>query len=244
MRVFVIMVKESEKQILQRMFVIIILAFPTTWVVVHYGNTSGAFLPHDLSGYHPPSSSGNVFYIQQFGYVDDDSLAYIKEFLSSDTKLPVKILPVQPIPADHGNRDDQVDIDKLLKTLKKADFIPKDAFRVIGITSEDLYYQDMNWVFGVGEMGKWDCVISLFRLFPKDEEGRTFRKPEDRLLELYHSRIRKILRHEIGHTYCLPHCDDDRCAMVYDDNVYDFDLSGEYFCNNCAILMALNNKNF
>jgi len=236
------MIEESNKQTLRRLLVFTILALPAVWLVLRYGNNAGAFLPHDLSGYNPPPDSGNVFYIQPIGYVDDDSLSYIRNFLSTDTKLPVVILAMQPVPEDHGNRKDQVDIDKLLKALKKADYIPKDPFRVLGITSEDLYYRNMNWVFGVGEMGRRDCVISLYKLFPMDSEGRTFRKPEGELLDLYHARIRKILRHEIGHTYCLPHCDNHRCAMVYDDNVNDFDNSGEYFCDNCASLMALNNQ--
>lgn len=100
------------------------------------------------------------------------------------------------------------------------------AEKLVGITSEDLYADNLNFVFGQAEINGKACVVSLRRL---DPEFYGFKKDYRLLLE----RAVKEAIHELGHCYGLRHCEDKTCVMVFSNNIYEVDRKTRNFCNKC-----------
>jgi archaemetzincin len=69
-------------------------------------------------------------------------------------------------------------------------------------------------------------VIALIRLYPKFYGLR-----EDRGKFL--QRVVKEAVHELGHTYGLGHCKDQRCVMAFSNSLADTDTKGQAFCQKC-----------
>jgi predicted Zn-dependent protease len=89
-------------------------------------------------------------------------------------------------------------------------------------TSLDIYYSDLDFVFGFTDMFREVSVVSLARLI---EEG----VPVEKVVE----RTVKTAIHEIGHLKGLRHCNNRRCVMTLSFNVRDTDNKDKIFCNRC-----------
>ena len=96
---------------------------------------------------------------------------------------------------------------------------PADALFAGGITPYDLYSGDLNFVFGIALPFK-GFVVSYARLLSEDRE-------------LFLSRVRKEVTHEMGHVFGLPHCPNPKCVMHFSNSLIDTDLKGEDFCPSC-----------
>ena len=100
------------------------------------------------------------------------------------------------------------------------------AWRVLGVTSVDLYIPILTFVFGEAQMGGPCAVVSLHRLrqefygLPKDES-------------ILRQRLLKETVHEVGHTVNLTHCTDYRCAMAPSHAVEWIDLKESWLCGAC-----------
>ncbi len=108
--------------------------------------------------------------------------------------------------------------------------IPPGADRVVGITECDIFIPMLKFVFGQAQLGGQIAVISLARLrqefhgLPSDAE----------LLDL---RMKKVLVHELGHTFGLTHCTDKTCVMVLSTNLEQLDAKLDAFCRSCIGLI-------
>ncbi|MCK5347901.1 MAG: hypothetical protein KAJ25_00840, partial [Desulfobacula sp.] len=51
-------------------------------------------------------------------------------------------------------------------------------------------------------------------------------------------RIVKEAIHELGHTFDLRHCEDEKCIMHYCRRVEDVDRKSSRFCRYCNIFLA------
>jgi len=100
----------------------------------------------------------------------------------------------------------------------------------LGITKEDIYFADLNFVFGIASPTALSCVVSLFRLDPE-----FYGFPQDD--ELYCSRVQKEVIHEIGHVFGLLHCEKTSCVMSFSNSIYDVDRKTKFFCESCARLI-------
>lgn len=100
------------------------------------------------------------------------------------------------------------------------------ASKVIGITMEDLYTYNLNFIFGQAEIKGKACLISLNRLNP---EFYGLKEDYQLLLE----RAVKEAVHELGHCYGLRHCSDKTCVMVFSNNIYEVDRKTRNFCRKC-----------
>jgi archaemetzincin len=100
----------------------------------------------------------------------------------------------------------------------------------LGITKEDIYFGDLNFVFGIASPTALSCVVSLCRLDPE-----FYGLPQDD--ELYCSRVQKEVIHEIGHVLGLLHCEKPSCVMSFSNSIYDVDRKTKFFCENCSKLI-------
>ncbi len=100
----------------------------------------------------------------------------------------------------------------------------------LGIIKEDIYFGDMNFVFGIASPTASCCVVSFYRL---DPEFYGFPQDED----LYFSRVQKEIIHEIGHVLGLLHCEKTSCVMSFSNSIYDVDRKTKFFCENCSRLI-------
>ncbi len=153
--------------------------------------------------------------ILPFGDVDEKHLQKLSQRLSS-LFSKIETLPGIQIPQNAFNEIREQYKAKYF--IKAAREFPGD--RVLGITEVDLYSEPLNFIFGQAEIKGRVCVISLHRL-----KGSS---------ETYLSRTVKEAVHELGHTFGLEHCENERCVMHFSNCLDDTDLKGEFYCNKCA----------
>jgi archaemetzincin len=111
---------------------------------------------------------------------------------------------------------------KLLAALGKSE---RDE-RVVGITDVDLYVPRLNYVFGEADVVSGTAIISLCRLKP-EYYGLA---PDE---ALFLERATKEIVHELGHTFGLGHCPNNKCVMHFSNSLADTDLKEAHFCNMC-----------
>ncbi|MFW9995221.1 MAG: hypothetical protein ACFFD4_24510 [Candidatus Odinarchaeota archaeon] len=95
----------------------------------------------------------------------------------------------------------------------------------IGITDEDLYVPDLNFIFGLASRSLKSSIISIARLVSDDNQ-------------LYERRILTELTHELGHVFGLDHCNRSSCVMFFSNSLLDTDKKGKAFCHRCIGLLT------
>jgi len=96
----------------------------------------------------------------------------------------------------------------------------KNSVAAVGWTAFDIYTRRLNFVFGLASPIYRAAVVSYFRL-------------KTPIKELFISRVRKELTHEMGHVFGLEHCDTPGCVMNFSNSLYEVDLKSEEFCQKC-----------
>lgn len=99
---------------------------------------------------------------------------------------------------------------------------PGGAYRVVGITAQDIFAGDLNFLFGMARCPGKCAVISTHRLdFYCDTS-------EQRL-----ARLAKLTVHELGHTFGLLHCRQPRCIMKFAEGYATLDFVSLAMCTRC-----------
>jgi archaemetzincin len=93
------------------------------------------------------------------------------------------------------------------KLLQYLDSVRNRAHtKILGLTSKDISTtkgEHVDWgIFGFANLNSPACVVSTFRL----KSGQ----PSE---ELFVQRVRRVVNHELGHTFGLLHCDQAGCLM-------------------------------
>jgi len=105
----------------------------------------------------------------------------------------------------------------------------EDAWRLLGVTTVDLYIPILTFVFGEAQLQGNCAVVSSFRL-----RQEFYGLPTD--AGLFRARLLKESIHELGHTFELSHCDDYQCVMAPSHGVEWMDLKTEHLCESCRVI--------
>jgi archaemetzincin len=159
------------------------------------------------------------------GAVDARLLDWLRQALQEKFQVQAEILaPALDISfALHSERQ-QYHSSEILAAMQS--YKQRDTWKLLGITSQDLYIPILTFVFGEAQVGGTAAIVSYHRL-RQDFYGL----PED--LDVLANRVLIEAVHELGHTLHLKHCDDYQCAMAPSHAVEWIDLKDSGYCESC-----------
>lgn len=149
----------------------------------------------------------------------------LKEDLEGGFDFEVKLEDKIEIPDyAYDESRDQCDSRIILNELKTKKFI--GAERVVAVTDVDLFTKNLNYIFGRAESSGKICLVSVKRLDPAFYKQKVVE-------DLFYNRVLKEVIHELGHTFGLKHCKNEKCVMYFSNTVEDTDNKGVEFCEEC-----------
>jgi archaemetzincin len=166
-----------------------------------------------------------LLHLLPIGNLDGRLLMELGPAIADAFHMPCEVIPrpLDPELAFHGERQ-QYHSSELLGRMQY--FLNRDSWRMLGVTSLDLYIPILTFVFGEAQMGGPCAIVSVHRLCQS-----FYGLPSDP--ELEGRRLLKEAVHEIGHTLNLAHCDDYQCVMAPSHAVEWIDLKESTLCAAC-----------
>ncbi|SMC09911.1 archaemetzincin family Zn-dependent metalloprotease [Nitratiruptor tergarcus] len=162
--------------------------------------------------------------IVNFDWKDKEGLAFLLVKLQEIFRIPVTIGPQASLPHNAFNvLRKQYLASSFLETLL---LYKQDKEIVLGVTAQDIYEPNLNFVFGVATPIYAVALISTARL-----HNSFYGLPEDR--NLFLKRVITEAVHEIGHTLGLKHCPNPHCVMHFSNTLADTDAKRYNFCSQC-----------
>ncbi len=119
---------------------------------------------------------------------------------------------------------DQYQSTAILKHFIKT--TPRGESKICLLVEEDLFIPVLTFVFGEAHMHGQFSIVSIHRL-----REQFYMREEN--LELLGQRLLKEIVHELGHTFGLTHCMDDRCVMHNSYSIEDTDRKDVFPCEVC-----------
>jgi archaemetzincin len=159
------------------------------------------------------------------GNLDGHLLMDLGPAIADAFHMPCEVIPrpLNPEIAFHGERQ-QYHSSELLQHMQR--FLTRDSWRILGVTSVDLYIPILTFVFGEAQMAGPCAIVSAHRL-----RQEFYGLPPDP--EILRLRLLKEAVHELGHTLNLTHCEDYQCAMAPSHAVEWIDLKESVLCSAC-----------
>ncbi len=105
-----------------------------------------------------------------------------------------------------------------------------DAIKKIGLFRNDIYIPILTFIFGQAIYKGNSGIASLYRL---RNEQYGMKPDESKLLD----RFKKVIIHELGHTFGLKHCYVPTCVMRSGTYVEHLDQKNHTLCKTCRSLV-------
>jgi archaemetzincin len=166
-----------------------------------------------------------LLYAAVMGDIHTDVLHQVQRSLEDRFEAPVRRIALAEPEFAFDPRRGQYGSVPVLRMLTEAR--PPDAWRLLGITSKDLFIPALTFVFGQAQLEGTTAAISLARL-----RQEFYGMPPDP--PLLAARACKEALHEIGHTIGLIHCPEHECVMALATNIRQLDAKSAEFCPACA----------
>lgn len=145
-------------------------------------------------------------------------------------RLPVDLLTSIPLPSEAFiPARNQYNAMTLIKFLDQG--LGDHGLKVLGVTNYDITNPILTYVFGEAYMDGRSAIMSCRRL-------RLARTGEPVAHEHFLDRVVKVAIHEIGHTFNIPHCHNDRCVMRASNTLADLDAKLNYLCGYCELFLS------
>ena len=160
------------------------------------------------------------------GNVPPELLGWLQRQLCELFRVPCALLQpaLDPRLAYHPERQ-QYHSSELIARMQP--YVTEETWKVLGVTTEDLYIPILTFVFGEAQVGGKAAIVSSHRL-----RQEFYGLPEDK--PLLAQRLLTEAVHELGHTLHLTHCDDYHCVMAASHAVEWIDIKEPTFCKECA----------
>lgn len=108
------------------------------------------------------------------------------------------------------------------KADRKLSYLGREITKTLVITNVPLYsYTNNSGVFGEALVDGKFAVVSLYQI------------ENNALREDIKNRTIKECIHELGHTFGLGHCNDEKCVMRQSLDMYEVDRKSRHFCDSC-----------
>lgn len=193
---------------------------------------------------HPDAAHRTIYLlpIGEFSQDNSPELDDLKAYAEAYFQLDVKVLA--PVTVEQGKfttrineftHKSQILTATALAFLKTQ--LPQDAFCLLGVTMEDLYPgDDWNFVFGIASLNERIGIYSFARYDPAFlGQPRT-----SDYRQLILRRSCKVLAHETGHMFGIPHCIHFECLMNGSNNLGETDASPQHLCPVCLRKLHFN----
>jgi archaemetzincin len=166
-----------------------------------------------------------------YGQFESEFLSNIAESISNEFAIPVEIeekyIELSSY-YDPGRR--QYDANKLLKLTDSYSTVK--SIKRIGLFRVDLFIPILTYIFGQAFLNGHTGIASVYRL---RNELYGIEPSEEKLRE----RFKKVIIHELGHTFGLKHCHTPSCVMLSSTYMEDIDQKDKSFCTKCRVELAL-----
>ena len=159
------------------------------------------------------------------GDLDERLLGELAPALQDLFRVPCERIDTRLAPEFAYHRERQQFHSSEILQAMQSQVLP-DCWRLLGVTSVDLYIPILTFVFGEAQMDGPCGVVSSHRL-----RQEFYGLPPDP--EVLRERLLKEAAHELGHTIGLSHCTDYQCIMAASYAVEWIDLKGSTLCDAC-----------
>ncbi len=161
-----------------------------------------------------PLDSVTILPVQPVG---TDGVAEIREELQRRGVQVAQRPTVLRPPGAYDARRRQFRAEVLLERARSCPERP-----ILAVTDADCYAGNLNFVFGMAEVGGRVAVVSLHRLRAGSHHDR------------FRQRTTKEVIHELGHGEGLGHCRDPKCVMHFSNSLAETDAKSSEFCSACV----------